>query len=224
MVAPGMSPPDPPDLPEVHAGAGTMGAGAFGTGAAAGAIRPPEFSDFRINQAVQQISLAPTEQAAIAAAAAVFQPTRDLPDIVPNTLEHRIAQLRQPPGWLGRLPPPLPWNVDGQKIIEAAFYGYSTLPYLPPATPTGTNPGVQGVPGVPGSTMRRPGNIPRSRTRSARFQNRQRAAPAPPRLPNWTPPANSMQGWLSPFQFLRGSWLQSLSGMTGNAGTGTGRV
>ena len=193
---------DPPDLPELHRGMGGMaGAGHGGAGA-----WQPEPTEFAVHQAISSIYSAANEQAAVTAAVSVFQPTRDPPDRVVNALEHKIAQLRTPPGWLGRLPPPLPWNFDAGRLIEAAYYGYNTAPYL--AAPTG--------PATGGMAAVRPGNLPRSRTRSARFESRTppaRAAPAhaPPRYPDWSPPSNSMTGWVNPFTLLSQSWMNPAS-------------
>ena len=191
-----MSPPDPPELPEPH---GMGGPGAMGGRVGAGAWAP-EPTDFQINQAVSTIYTAPNEQAAINAAADIFTPTRDTPDIVVNALEHRVAQLRTPVGWTGRLPPSLPWNFDAGRLIEAAYYGHNTAPYLASLPVATASSGIAAM---------RPGNLPRTQTRSARFQARPRSPPAPPQYPEWSPPANSMPGWINPFTLLTSGWINS---------------
>lgn len=192
--------PDPPEVPEPHGGLGGMGVGGGpGHGPGAGAWQP-EPTDFQIQNAISTIYAANNEQAAINGALAIFQPSRDPPDAVVNALEHQIAVLRTPPGWTGRLPPPLPWNFDAGRLIEAAYYGHSTAPYLAPAVPAA--PGA-----AAGIAAGRPGNLPPSRTRSARFERRRRPDPPPPQFPDWTPPANSNVGWVNPFALLSQSWM-----------------
>ena len=182
-----------------------------------------------IRIAVHQITIAPTEQAVINAGVTVHRPGRDLSDQVVDAIEQRIAELRTPPGWLHRLPPPLPSWFDAARAVEAAYNGQPTasfmaaMPSLTPAmgafgaTAAMGAGGAAGTMGAAGSAATRmgmgalrPGNLPRSRTRSSRFQPR-RPAPQPPRFPEWTPPANTQPGMINPFTLLSSSFSGAMS-------------
>ena len=178
--------------------------------------------------------MAPNENAVIQAGVSVHTPGRDLTDRVVDAIEHRIAQLRTPPGWMHRLPPPLPSWFDAARAVEAAFNGQPTASFLAPMPTMGGAAGM-GAPGVPGMGLgalrpgnipgmgmdaftqtqgigmgaSRPGSFPRSRTRSSRFQPR--PVPQPPRFPEWTPPANTQPGMVNPFTLLSSSFAGALS-------------
>lgn len=206
--------------------------GTSGTGARAGAWQAPEPTEFMLQNAIQQIYAANTEQDVINAAVGVFTPTRDLADKVADAIELRVAQLRTPPGWTHRLPPPLPSYFDAGRAVEAAYYGQPTASFMaatPAATPpagmgmAATHPAGMGMAATPPAGMgmriaaRRPGNLPRSRTRSSRFQPR-RPAPALPQYPEWTPPANTMKGWVNPF-LAQSSALSAATSNPSQSGT-----